>query len=59
VWFGTCSLAIQFWNIYSIVNGQGKSVRAPRDGVNLKFTFKKKSKLKVCHTSKFQILECD
>jgi hypothetical protein len=41
VWFGTGSLAIQFWNIYSIVNGQGKSVRAPRDGANLKFTFRR------------------
>lgn len=37
-WFGSCGLAIQFWEIYSIINEQGKSVAVTWDGVNLKFT---------------------
>jgi hypothetical protein len=40
-WFGTCSLAIQFWKIYVIVNEQGRTVDEAWDGVNLKFTFRR------------------
>jgi hypothetical protein len=40
-WFGSCSLAIQFWGIYSIINEQGSTISDVRDGVNLKFTFKR------------------
>jgi hypothetical protein len=25
-WFGSCSLAIQFWDTYSIVNEKGKTI---------------------------------
>jgi hypothetical protein len=39
LWFGTCSLAIQYWNIYSIISDQGKTVSEAWDGVKLKFTF--------------------
>jgi hypothetical protein len=41
VWFGTYSLAIQFWDIYSIVNEQGKTVRDAWDGVSLKYSFRR------------------
>jgi hypothetical protein len=41
VWFGTCSLATQYWNIYSIINEQGKTVRDVWDRVNLRFTFRR------------------
>jgi hypothetical protein len=41
LWFGTCFLAIPFWDIYSIVNEQGCTVRDVWDGVNLKFTFRR------------------
>jgi hypothetical protein len=40
-WFGTCSLAIQFWEIYSINNEQGKTIKEAWDGVNLRFTFRR------------------
>jgi hypothetical protein len=40
-WFGTYSLAIQFWDVYSIVNEQGKTVRDAWDGINLKFSFRR------------------
>jgi hypothetical protein len=39
-WFGTCSLAIQFWKFFVIVNEQGRTVDESSDGVNLKFTFR-------------------
>jgi hypothetical protein len=38
-WMGTCSLAIQFWEIYMIVNEKGISLRDAWDGFNLRFTF--------------------
>jgi hypothetical protein len=41
LWFGTCSLAIQYWEIYSIINEQGSSVRDSWDGTNLKFSFRR------------------
>jgi hypothetical protein len=40
-WFGTCSLAIQFWKIYVIVKEHGRTVDEAWDGVNLKFTFRR------------------
>jgi hypothetical protein len=33
-------LAIQYWDIYSIINEQGCSVREAWDGLHLRFTFK-------------------
>jgi hypothetical protein len=38
-WFGSCSLAIQFWEIYSIIHEKGISVKDVWDGINLKVTF--------------------
>jgi hypothetical protein len=40
-WFGSCSLAIQYWNLYSIINEQGCTIREAWDGTNLKFTFRR------------------
>jgi hypothetical protein len=40
-WFETCSLAIQYLGIYSIINEQGAIIRKSCDGVNLKFTFRR------------------
>jgi hypothetical protein len=40
-WFGSCSLAIQYWGLYSIVNEQGATISDVWDGVNLKFTFRR------------------
>jgi hypothetical protein len=41
LWFGTCSLAIQYWRLYCIVNEQGVTIKKAWDGVNLKFTFRR------------------
>jgi hypothetical protein len=40
-WFVTCSLAIQYWEIFSIVNKHGCTIREAWDDTNLKFTFSK------------------
>jgi hypothetical protein len=40
-WFENCSLAIQFWEVYSTVNEQGKTVEEAWDGSNLRFTFRR------------------
>jgi hypothetical protein len=40
-WFGSCSLAIQYWKIYSIINEQGCSIKEAWDGMALRFTFKR------------------
>jgi hypothetical protein len=40
-WFGSCSLAIQYWSLYSIVNEQGKAICEVWDGENLRFTFRR------------------
>jgi hypothetical protein len=40
-WFGTCSLAVQFWEIYTIVHEHGISLREAWDGVNLRLTFRR------------------
>jgi hypothetical protein len=41
LWFRTCSLTIQFWEIYSIINEPGTTVREAWDGLHLRFTFKR------------------
>jgi hypothetical protein len=41
LWFGTCSLAIQFLEIYSIINERDTTVREAWDGLHLRFTFKR------------------
>jgi hypothetical protein len=41
LWFQSYSLAIQYWDIYTIVNEQGCSVREAWDGLHLRFTFKR------------------
>jgi hypothetical protein len=40
-WFGSCSLAIQYREIYSIVNEHGYLMRNLWDGSNLRCTFRK------------------
>jgi len=40
-WFGTSSLAIQFWHLYVIVNEKGATISQVWDGVNLKLTFRR------------------
>jgi hypothetical protein len=40
LWFGSCNQAIQYWNIYSIVNLEGCSVREAWNNLHLRFTFK-------------------
>jgi hypothetical protein len=40
-WFGSYSLAIQFYEVYSIINEQVCAVREAWDGENLKFTFRR------------------
>jgi hypothetical protein len=39
-WFESCSLAIQYWDLYVIVNEKGYTIRDACDGLNLKFTFR-------------------
>jgi hypothetical protein len=38
LWVGICSLVIQYWSLYSIVNEQGKSISEVWDGENLRLT---------------------
>jgi hypothetical protein len=40
-WFGTCSLAIQYWNVYILANEQNISVDDVWDGVQLKIFFRR------------------
>jgi hypothetical protein len=40
-WFGTCSLAIQFWDIYSTFNEHGKTISESWDVTNLRFSFRR------------------
>jgi hypothetical protein len=39
VWLGSSSLAIQFWDIYCIINEQGRTITELWDGNQLKCTF--------------------
>jgi hypothetical protein len=41
VWIGNSSLAIQFWEVYCIINEHNKSIAELWDGVNLKCTFRR------------------
>jgi hypothetical protein len=38
-WFGSCSLTIQFWGLYSIINKYGRTIDEAWDGVNLSLLF--------------------
>jgi hypothetical protein len=40
-WFGSCSLAIQFWDLYVIVNEQNILIADVWDGRHLKLTFRR------------------
>jgi hypothetical protein len=40
-WFGTSSLAIQYWHLYAIVNEKRATISQVWDGVNLKLTFRR------------------
>jgi hypothetical protein len=40
-WLGSSSLAIQFWDLYSIVNEKTSTIAEMCDGHNLKCTFKR------------------
>jgi hypothetical protein len=40
-WFSSCSLAIQYWDLYSIINEQGVTIREAWDGQNLRSTFRR------------------
>jgi hypothetical protein len=39
---GSCSLAIQYWGLCSIVNEQGKTLSEAWDGQTLKISFRRK-----------------
>jgi hypothetical protein len=39
---GSSSLVIQYWEVYSIVNGQNRTIREIWDGTNLKCTFRRR-----------------
>jgi hypothetical protein len=41
LWLGSSSLAIQYWELYCIVNKQGKIIVELWDGVDLRWTFKR------------------
>jgi hypothetical protein len=40
-WFGSCSLAIQFWDLYVFANEKSISVANAWDGLHLKLTFRR------------------
>jgi hypothetical protein len=40
-WFGSCSFAILYWDLYCLVNEQQLTVAQAWDGENLKFTFRR------------------
>ena len=40
-WFGTSSLAIQFWHLYAIVNEKGATISQVWNGVDLMMTFRR------------------
>jgi hypothetical protein len=40
-WFGHCSLAILFWDLYVLINEHNKSIYELWDGRNLKCTFRR------------------
>ena len=40
-WLGSSSLAIQFWDLYVIVNEKNKTIHDLWDGENLKCSFRR------------------
>jgi hypothetical protein len=40
-WFGCCSLAIQYWEVYTIVNEHNYTLAEAWDGRNLRVTFRR------------------
>ncbi|KAM3272212.1 hypothetical protein ACQJBY_042422 [Aegilops geniculata] len=48
-WFGSCSLAIQFWEIYTIANEHNQPIADLWDGTNLKITFRRCVDNKLLH----------
>lgn len=40
-WFGSSSLAIQFWELYVLINEKGLTIDKAWDGENLEFTFRR------------------
>jgi hypothetical protein len=40
-WFGNCSLAIQYWDVYILANEQNISIADAWDGVQLKISFRR------------------
>jgi hypothetical protein len=41
LWIGSSNLAIQYWEIYSIIHEQNKTIAGLWDGSNLKCTFRR------------------
>jgi hypothetical protein len=41
LWVGSCSLAIQYWGLYSSVNEHGKSISEIWDGEVLRLSFRR------------------
>ena len=41
-WFGTCSLTIQFWDLYVLADQKNKTIAELWDGETLKISFKRK-----------------
>jgi hypothetical protein len=41
IWFGNCSLAISFWDLYTIANEQNCTIDSVWDGVELKISFRR------------------
>jgi hypothetical protein len=40
-WFGSWSLAIQYWEVYFLANEQNKTIADLCDGLSLKVTFRR------------------
>ena len=40
-WFGSCSLATQFWELYIIANEQNSTIAEVWDGAQLRFSFRR------------------
>jgi len=47
IWFGTCSLAIQFWDLYVLSNQKNVSVAEVWDGEELKISFRRRISLRL------------
>lgn len=49
LWFGNCSLAIQFWELYTIADQKNASVAELWDGENLKISFRRNVSPRLMH----------